>query len=106
MALCKETNGKIGTIRANLSNTAVSLAWTPDGNRFAIAFENGSVMIRDTENEKDLKMININPDVPERIWSVCFSATRYKGKDYALVVGTWSKNLYFFDVKFYYFIKY
>lgn len=74
------------------------LAWTNDGLRFALGFENGTVSIKDKDNEKELKNILLNPDAQERIWCISFSSTRYRNKDYVLFVGTWEKNLYMIEV--------
>ncbi len=100
MAIYREKSAKAGTQKVNLSNTAVCICWTSDGLRFAIGYENGTVSIRDKDNDKELKVINLNSDYLERIWSLSFSSTRYKNKDYVLYVGTWEKNLYMIEVKF------
>lgn len=99
LALYREKSSKSGTQKSNLSNTAVCVCWTSDGLRFAIGYENGTVSIRDKDNDKEMKLIVLNTDIVERIWCLSFSSTRYKNKDYVLYVGTWEKNLYMIEVR-------
>jgi hypothetical protein len=68
--------------------------------RCAIGYENGYISLRDKENEKEIKNIVLNGKEQERIWCISFSATKFKNKDYLMLVGTWDKNLYLIDVKF------
>lgn len=98
LAIYRETSSKGGTNKFNLSNTAACLAWTNDGLRFALGFENGCVSIRDKDNDKELKNIPLNDTIQERILCVSFSSTRYRNKDYVLFVGTWEKNLYMIEL--------
>ncbi len=98
LAIFREKSTKSGTQKSSLSNTAVCINWTSDGLRFAIGYENGTISIRDKENEKELKLIYLNNEFLERIWCLSFSSTRYRNKDYVLYVGTWEKNLYMIEV--------
>jgi hypothetical protein len=98
LAVFRENSARTGTQKSNLANTAVCLAWTSDGMKFAIGFENGSISFRDKDNEKETKNLMLNSDYQERIWCITFSATRYKNREYVFIAGTWAKNLYFYEV--------
>ena len=91
----EKTNAKI-----KLNFNATCCCWTSDGLRCAIGYENGYISIRDKDNDKEIKNIVLNGKEQERIWSISFSATKFKKKDYVMLVGTWEKNLYLVDVKF------
>lgn len=99
LAIFREKSSKSGTQKSNLGNTAVCISWTSDGLRFAIGFENGTISIRDKDNEKEHKLISINNEFLERIWCLSFSSTRYRNKEYVLYVGTWEKNIYMIEVR-------
>ncbi len=76
------------------------MSWTNDGLRFALGFENGTISIKDKDNEKEFKSIILNPEIQERIWCLSFSSTRHRNKDYVLFVGTWEKNFYIIEVSY------
>lgn len=90
----EKTSAKI-----KLNYNATCCCWTNDGLRCAIGYENGYVSIRDKDYDKEIKMIILNNKDHERIWCISFSATKFKNKDYIMMVGTWEKNLYLIDVK-------
>ncbi len=94
----RESSQKGGTNKFNLSSTAVCLSWSSDGLRFALGFENGTVSIRDKDNDKEFKSILLNEKISERIWCLSFSSTRHRNKEYVLYVGTWEKNLYVIEL--------
>lgn len=66
--------------------------------RFALGFENGTVSIKDKDNDKDIKTIQLDEDRQERISCMAFSGTRFLNKDYVLYVGTWEKNIYLVEL--------
>lgn len=74
------------------------MAWSSDGVRLAIGFENGTVSLREKDCEKEAKNLILNPNVQERIWCASFSSTRHSHKEYVLYVGTWEKNLYVIEL--------
>ena len=90
----EKTNSKI-----KLNFNATCCCWTSDGLRCAIGYENGYISLRDKENDKEIKNILLNKNEQERIWCITFSSTKFKHKDYMMLVGTWDKNLYLVDVK-------
>jgi hypothetical protein len=97
--LFREGNSsRAGTSKQNLNNTAVTIGWTPDGLKFAIGYENGTVQLKDKENDKELKTLQLGQG-KERIWCLSFSSTKYRNRDYMLFVGTWEKNLYLIEVR-------
>ena len=82
-----------------LNNTGVDFSWTNDGMKYAIAYENGTISIRDKENgNKDEKLIVINESKQEKITCCCFSNSRFLNKDYCLYVCTWDKNFHLIDL--------
>lgn len=98
MVFYNEINGKKGKDVINLSYAAVQTAWTNDGMKYAIAFENGSISIRDKDNEREIKNLNLNSSSEERIWCMTFSNSKHYNKDYTLVIGTWEKNIYVIEL--------
>lgn len=82
----------------DLSYASVQTAWTNDGMKFAIGFENGSISIREKENEKEIKYLILNASNEEKIWCLTFSNTKHHNKDYTLIVGTWEKNIYIIEL--------
>ena len=84
--------------RVPLNNTGVDFCWTNDGMKYCIAFENGSVSIRDKETNKEEKNIKLNEDRQEKITCCCFSNTRFLNGDYVLYVCTWEKNFHLLDL--------
>lgn len=95
IAIYRET--KTGINKQNLSNTASCVCWTSDGLKFALGHENGIITLKDKDNEKDLKSLNLN----QTIMCMTFSSTKHKNRDYTLIVGTWEKNLYIIEVCYY-----
>lgn len=87
---------RTGINKQNLSNTASSVCWTADGLRFALGHENGLILLKDKDNEKEYKSLNLN----QTILCMSFSSTKHKNRDYTLIVGTWEKNLYIIEVEF------
>ncbi len=74
------------------------MAWSSDGVRLAIGFENGNISLREKDYEKETKNLVLNPNLEERIWCASFSSTRHSNKEYVLYVGTWQKNLYIIEL--------
>ena len=87
-----------GANRVPLNNTGVDFCWTNDGMKYCIAYENGTISIRDKDTNKEEKSINLNEDRQERITCCCFSNTRFLNGDYVLYVCTWEKNFYLLDL--------
>ena len=81
-----------------LSNTGVDFCWTNDGLKYALCFENGTVVIKDKDTDKDEKEIIVNEEKPEKITCCCFSTQRFLYKDYVLYICTWDKNFYVLDL--------
>lgn len=81
-----------------LNNTAVDFCWTNDGMKYAVAFENGRISIREKEGDKEEKQIIINEEKQEKITCICFSNTRFLHKEYVLYVCTWDKNFHLLDL--------
>ena len=50
-----------------LANTGVDFCWTNDGLKYALCFENGTVVIKDKDTDKDEKEIIVNEEKPEKI---------------------------------------
>lgn len=99
IACYKELVGQKPSLKIDdLSISAVSTAWTNDGMRFAIGFENGSISIREKDNDKELKNLTLNSNSEERIWCLTFSNSKHFNKDYTLIVGTWEKNIYIIEL--------
>ena len=96
MGLYKESEGKKKIDKVSLSYTAVQTAWTNDGLKFAIGFENGSISIKDKENETEIKSLVLSNN-EERIWCLTFSNSKHYNKNYTLIVGTWEKNIYIIE---------
>ena len=95
LSVCKEK----AVNKYPLNNTGVDFAWTNDGMKYAIAFENGTISIRDKENgNKDEKVIVVNEEKQEKITCCCFSNSRFLNKDYCLYVCTWDKNFHLIDL--------
>lgn len=46
-----------------MSNTASSVCWTADGLRFALGHENGLILLKDKDNEKEYKSLNLNQTI-------------------------------------------
>jgi len=86
------------TTKLKLNGNATCCAWSSDGLRFAIGFENGTIVFRDKENEKEIKIVNLDSKNKERIWCLAFSSTKHRNKDYVLYVGTWEKNIYLVEL--------
>ena len=93
-SICKEKAAN----KYPLNNTGVDFCWTNDGMKYALCFENGTVVIRDKESDKDEKEIRVNEEQNEKIICCCFSTQRFLNKEYALYVGTWDKNFYVLDL--------
>lgn len=98
IAFFREGNTQKGINKQGLSLSAVQTAWTSDGLRFAIGFENGTISIRDKDNDKEIKNIVLNNQCEERVWCLSFSSTKHYNKDYTLIVGTWEKNIYIIEL--------
>jgi WD40 repeat protein len=85
--------------KIKLQNNVVCFNWSPDGNLLAFGQENGVVMIKERDKEKEVKIcIIFSNDNNERVSCVNFSSKKFKNKNYILMVGTWMKKLYFIDV--------
>ena len=85
---------KTGINKQNLSNTASCVCWTADGLRFALGHENGYIYLKDKDNEKELKSLNVG----QTIMCMSFSSTKHKNRDYTLIVSTWEKSLIIIEV--------
>ncbi len=96
-SLYKEGTEKT-TTKLKLNGNATCCGWSSDGLRFAIGFENGTILFRDKDNEKDIKLVNLDSKNKERIWCLTFSALKHRNKEYVLYVGTWEKNIYLIEL--------
>ena len=95
IAICKEKS----VIKIPLNNIGVDICWTNDGMKFAIAFENGLICIRDKDKgNKDEKIILISELENEKIISCLFSNIRFLNRDYCLYVCTWNRNFFLIDL--------
>ncbi len=94
LSICRDNSAN----KYPLDNTGVDFCWTNDGMKYAIAFENGSIAIRDKDSDKDEKVIMVNEDKIERITCICFSNSRFLNKEYVLYVCTWDKNFHLLDL--------
>ena len=102
LAMSKSTLSVVlekGVQKHSLSS-GVYCAWTNDGNKYAIAYENGTISIHDKENDKSERTLTVNEQTVEKISCICFSNTRFlnKKEEYALYVCTWDKNFHVMDI--------
>ena len=95
IAICKEKS----VVKIPLNNFPVDFCWTNDGLKFAIAFENGIISIRDKDKgNKDEKIIKIYEDKIEKINCCLFSNHRFLNKDYCLYTCTNDHFLHLIDL--------